>query len=286
MKLATLMTASCGSLLLAGCVPPTDELAPAGAAGFVTEPSPASRGEPFTTDDGWTVRFEELVLQGWAVATPVDETRDGYRQDAEPTRWNARDRTQIFARAMFVGPWRVNVTPFSVYYSPLHRDDATVLSQNVDPKLARRFIEPANDDVIDIGSSGTPVAVMIVRAEKEGRSIRLDAALSRSSTSSAEIERAPRIEVRANALTTLPLTISAERLFLASSRETGAGERVEFEPFAAADADGDGNLTNDELRSATAPCSYCDPEDERPNRQPETLLEILRSRLSAIFVYP
>jgi hypothetical protein len=278
-------------LLLAGCVPPIDEPNPAGAAGFVTEPSPASRGEPFTTDDGWTLRFDELVLLATPGATPnadLDLENEPFMSGWDPVRWNARDRVQLFARGLRVGPWRVyallqNAEP------PHHGEMRFVADQGVDPALARRFLEPTGPiaDLSFRSFESYPAAIIVLQATKGGRSVRLDLGLSRGRPSSRILDSfsGPVIEVKANALALEPIMVSAERLFRDED-----DDRLEFEPFAAADAsgNGDGNITRDELEAARVSGR---PEDVLPTIPNETTsrvenrLEQLRARLPAILHY-
>lgn len=283
MKPTNIFAAAASCALVAGCVPATEQLAPAGAAGFVTDPSPASRGDPFMTDDGWTLRFEQAVLQGHAIATPMDPG-DGdvsSPSDTDVFRWNARDRVEIYATALSVAPWRLSLKLHNgrSLLDAENRDN--VVDRGVDPRLARRFLQAADDGNSSSYLDGAigPVMVVVVRAEKDGHVVRLDAALSPNGATATGPGIEPALDVRANALVAVPLPVSAERLFLTSSAD---GQHLEFEAFARADADGDGNLTTTELQSAVVPCPTC-PFDGKPGTKPTgSLLALLRSRLSTV----
>lgn len=286
MKIANAVTTACSCLALAGCVPASEPHEPAGAAGFVTEPSPASRGEPFTTDDGFTLHFEELVLQAYTSVSPAERVERSYSAGTDRFRWNARDRVELFATALFVGPWRVRVELYDGLSSSSDESD-DVVDRGVDPKLARRFRESADEgeeEQLDFGIRlrHGPAALIILRAEKDGRSVRLDAAIGPSLYSTGNLDGGPAFDVQANALVVRPLAISAERLFLGTTTQ---GQRFEFEPFAAADGDGDGHVTTDELRNVTVSCPNCPVLGAQPPGGPKgTLLDVLRSRLRSMLV--
>lgn len=281
MKRTNVIAAAVSCALVAGCVPATEPLVPAGAAGFATDPSPASRGEPFTTADGWTLRFEQAVLQGLAIAIPVDpaDLDVSSPSDTDVFRWNARDRVELYASALSVAPWRLSLKLHNGR-SPLDtQDQDNVVDRGVDPSLARRFLQAADGDGKRYFDDVGPVMVVVVRGEKDGHVVRLDVALSPNGSAASGPGIEPVLDVRANALVTVPLPISAERLFLTS---TADGQHLEFEAFARADADGDGDLTAAELERVIVPCPKCQ-FNGKPGTEPTgSLLALLRSRLATV----
>src|SRR5262249_42470613 len=61
------------ALALTACVPAAEEdVDPKGAVGVATKPSPATAGEPFATDDGWTVRIRTVAVQAYIIVLPDD----------------------------------------------------------------------------------------------------------------------------------------------------------------------------------------------------------------------
>lgn len=279
-RAATVLATTGLSLLIAGCVPAIEDPDPAGAAGFVTEPSAATRGEPFITDDGWTLRIEALVLSGSATASPVDDSdREMSSYDTDYVRWNARQRVELYARGLLVGRWRLDV---SLY--PYYSDDG-IIDVDVDPALARRLpaIESGGSDPIDL--SAIPLAVLIVRAEKDGRVVDLDTTLA---LGDATVDQGSVLDVKANALVVAPLLVEAERLFQTSR------QRLEFEPIAAADADADGTITRDELQATPAPIEEAPldsqvrgGDDSAPlGIVPRTLADLLNARLMTVLRTP
>ena len=287
MKHARTLLGAC-VFVLAGCVPASTSApsAPAGAGGFTTEPTPATRGEPFATDDGWTIRFEEIVLQATTLGTPGTPEQLNSGENSE-YRWNARDRVQLYTPGLAAGPWHFVMYLFNSH-DFLRDKEREVIDLGVDPKLSRRLIHPDPDEVESTFGgywAALPAMLLVLRAEKQGRVVQVDVALAPDETEGPDLYAAPMIDVKANALTLRPLTVSVERLFLTTAGkrptpEVEPGEpRYAFEPFADADADADGRLTIAELEAACPACG--DTTD--PDRPP-TLYATLRARLPSIFV--
>lgn len=93
--------------LAIACVPASEKLRPAGAAGFVTEPSEATRGEPFHTRDGWRITLERFVLQVFVTATSIERgpiSHDVHLFDA--TKW----AVALYAPGVPVGPARASTS--------------------------------------------------------------------------------------------------------------------------------------------------------------------------------
>jgi len=252
--------AATACLVCAACVPASEAAPPAGAFGFVTEPSPATRGEPFVTRDGWTVRIERLALQVSVMAFPVDD-RDYYRYGSSDTyRFDASKSVTVFARAVPTGPATGTMRLTGYYGYGRNSDDERTEILGLPPEVNARFgvAADARQYSGDYVSYAGPSALLVVRAENAGRVIVVDLTLALSSYYS-EQEHLGR-EVVADALVTVPASIVAETLFMdESSRD------LRFDDFAAADANGDGRVSGQELSAAN-------------------LLETISSRGSGIFV--
>lgn len=279
------------ALSLVQCVPPTEELAPAGAAGFVTEPSPASRGEPIVTEDGWLLRFEELAIQAAVSASSADDgSSTTYATSLDVFRWNARDRVEIYTRALAVGRWYPRAYLFGAFIDLDDDDEGRIVDLGVDDTLRRRFAVRLDDSIFG-GFMAGPMVVVRLRASRGDQAIVLDTALSTEMYDGLRDAReAPPVDVHADSLSSAPLAVRAERLFHDTERD---GQHLRFARFAAADADGDGLLTIAELDATTAECPEClDPASAPPpfpfpgeeETEPDptaahTLLDVLRARL-------
>jgi hypothetical protein len=235
---------------LAACVPPTEELLPAGAAGFRTAPSPAARGEPFTTVDGWTVRFDKLIVQATV------EARGGEPSGTpEDYRWNGAAPAEIFVRALPEGPWLVSASLSGLYGVVLSPQGHLVLDPGVDELVVKlgvderdnaRFRAAANNAV----HSG-PFVLVVARGEKGDRAARFDLALGPPLGTGGlgwhpDGAAPPLVEVRRNTLAWAELPVTPERIL-----DDG------FDEIAAADRDGDGIVTAAELAAVETDVSIC-----------------------------
>lgn len=254
-----------GSLLaLFACVPATDDLSPSGAAGFVLEPSPATRGEPFTTADGYRVTFERVVLHGSVSVGPpaADEYDSDFRTGYESVVFSAVSREPIWAGGASVGAAAVDMSASFAYLDDPGETDELIIQGDVADVMPRFLRVPdlstasEYDDISEIG----PSLLLVLRAEGLGRSYRMDLTLEASFLSSNDFGGVA-VEVEANALRTVPLPVRAECLLRGSTLtidESGAGSRpaAEFGVFARADADGDGVISASELDAASSSSSY------------------------------
>jgi hypothetical protein len=230
------------------CVPAGEELEPKGAAGWITEPSPATRGEPFLTDDGWLVRIDKLALiTRVSVGDVTDDTNERYM-------WNGTTRAELLVRAVPTGP-RSLVAQLEGAGRRFDSNGVEVPAYrnlDVEPSLEVR-LKPL-DDAGPPPAQGPPRApgpsiVLVARGEKGGFVVVLDVALSAPPRPENSVDST--VDVRANDVTFTQLDVAAERLFgIDASSERGAM----FQPLADADArgDGDGRVTDAELRE-TAP---------------------------------
>jgi hypothetical protein len=232
--------------VLSACVPASEKLPPAGAAGFLTEPSAAARGEPVPTADGWTVTFDKIILQATVNVRPapgVDSVEDG--GSTEAWLWNGKSPTRIFARALKVGPWtvvaRLNGSYVSTETDTTFEDVVNVGVSAEDERRFRTFAQASYGAASHANSGQGPSLLVALHAEKEGRTIRMDVTFGGVSVQSSEDQPTLR-HVRADAVDLGPLGVEPERLLMSSD-----GDSLDFEPIAAADANRDGWVSAAEL---------------------------------------
>ena len=243
------------AIALGACVPASEAAPPAGAAGFDTKPSAASRGEPFTTPDGWTLRFERFALEVMVVGSNV-ESGGG---DSVAYRFDARDRVQLWVSGIPAGGSTVRIYP-----GRFDNPAPAVVDLVRDRETAARFDRPA-DGVLEVPY--VPVVVFSVVATNGERRVRLELAIGAEATAHGP---AVSLDVKADALALVPLPIAGEQLFISG-----------FESFATADQDGDGILSIDELRDGKLYCSVSSvPCYDVPN---QPLLSVLLDRAGYLF---
>lgn len=225
------------SLLLAACVPASEEAPPRGAAGVEAVPSAETQGTPFVTTDGWTITIEKLVLQVSVSATPEKLLYSGR---SEPYVFDAQKPALMFARALPIGSARVTITPYGRYIGYSENDYLERVERiNVDDETNARF-NRLPDEGQDSCYTPGPSVVLAARAERNGIVVTLDAALNvlTSSRRSRDAEFGTPVEVRRNDVSSVELVIDAKAIFPA------------FEDIARSDADGDGAVTASELEAS------------------------------------
>ncbi len=254
------------------CVPSTEELNPRGAAGFTLEPSSATRGEPFSTADGFVVTVDTFVLLATVYSNPVvaeGEASTG-SGGGDYFLFSGRRPDSLWVPGVSVGRAELRVNLEGLFLESGYEPELPVVSSEVEAFLPR-FLRAAElqryagDFSSDEGSESYestvgPSALLAFRAEGQGRAYRADVTLASASFLFAE---APIVSVAENSLVTLPLYVRAEALFARAAcappfcsrlpedeedagREAAAGPFL-FGPFAAADEDDDGILTSAEL---------------------------------------
>lgn len=218
---------------LAACVPASEELPAAGAAGFETVPSAQTKGETFTTRDGWDVTIEKLFIQLSVSAAPVSL---GYGS-SEPYVFDAQKPARIFTRALPVGPARVSTALYGRYLDYGDNDYVDRVERiNVDDETNARF-NRLPDEGQETPYTPGPSVLLTVRAERGGRVVTLDMALNVATTVRRDLAFGDSVEVREDQLASVPLPIHAESFFPA------------FDEIAACDADGDGRVAATELEA-------------------------------------
>ena len=234
------------ALACAACVPASEEAPPTGAFGFTTEPSPATRGEPFTTTDGWTVRIDKVAVQVNVSASPTEQGPEiRYYGSSEGYRFDARRSVQVFARALPAGPAAANINLSSTYLS-IGDFDASDYDENIEvigvaPEDSARFLVQSDVSTSRDGytSYSGPSMLLVLRAQKGPRVISLDLTLDLySGYSDGRFVGV----VQDDALVTVPLGIAVEALF-----EDERARVLRFDDFADADADENGVISGQEL---------------------------------------
>jgi hypothetical protein len=266
--------------LAASCVPASEEAPPAGAFGFVTEPSPASRHEPFVTSDGWTVRVEMLVLQVGVSAnsTGGGNSRGSYGS-SELYRFDTSKRVEMFARAIPAGPAAasINLNPSYIGAGTDDYDDR-VGSDDVPREVSQRF-RIAADASSNQSSYAGPSMLLVARADKGDRTIVIDLTFDFYATSMSESRFTG--EVVGDALVNVPVVVSAEALF---TDEISSATR--FDDYAALDADGDGRLSPREIHTQTETQTQpgTQPRDAGPSRVSSRFYDKLRLRAGRLIL--
>jgi hypothetical protein len=240
---------SLGLLGAIACVPATADPDPHGAVEVRVHPSPASRGEPFSTSDGWTVTVERLAVEADFVATPTAATA----VHSAFTFSAAEDQSMIVV-AVPAGPAVVvpllsgrfigGMEPMVLSDEPASHGVDAALSDRLErlADSAEAVEEPSVDAArdagfFDFGPQG-PAFILAARGTKGDKTVRFDLSVADLASPSG----AP-LRIAADALTPVDFTAHAEALF--TSEDDGA---VIFGDIAAADTDGDGVVSPAELR--------------------------------------
>jgi hypothetical protein len=261
-----------GLVAIAGiiaCVPSSEEVYPRGAVNVIATPSAGTRGEPFMTSDGWTIRVSAMVLQTLigGQGPPPNMISNGAvhlfhaskRQEfVIPRIDEGAAKALLSLTSLGIGPDYARIPG---YYSGANRD--------VEPSLIARFAKladdedpsppeddpstPEFDESTTVATENGPALLLTGQAEKEGRVIRFDFTLQASFVD-AELP----VKVNRNVLNDVVVTIAVEQLFNRKTRcrigrqpiLVGQPRTTElmFDEVAAADKDGDGVLSPAELR--------------------------------------
>jgi hypothetical protein len=271
---------------LVACVPATTDPSPRGGLGLETVPSPAARGEPLVTSDGWTVTIESLVLQIYVVAVPDDGVPGGF---GGTYIFSGRAPEEFIIRAVPEGRAKTTLTLATRYltsgYEPIYNgpNATTRVSYDIDA----RFNKPADDASpvvthdadsgdLTLATTDGPAVLLVARAEKAGRVVHIDTAFAGSPTGTDLA-----VDVRANDLSRANVTIAAERLFM----KNGV---LLFDDIAQADTDNDGVITLAEMRRLNVPlCPRCSPAEKLQKEEEaksKTVLALLGDRVSDLLV--
>ncbi len=251
----------------AACVPAAAEKEPRGAVALRTEPSAPSRGEPFTTSDGWTVTVDAFALHVSIAAKIESSSEYGVVGGGNVLFQGGRSEDLVVLGIPAGSAFAVVTFSSSSVY-----DDGIAIQPDdiraVPPEMVQRFLLPPSGPAPTIpGFISGPSVIVVAHARKGERTLLLDVALR-----SAIPQHGARAVIAANALTPVSTPIAVEALF------TTASGTVAFDDFASADKDLDGVLSAEELgENSNRGCLDC---NER------SLLEMLEARTDNIIGLP
>lgn len=279
MALPTWTTRMVSALALASvvfaCVPASEKHPPAGAGGFVIEPSPGARGEPFTTRDGWTITIDKLVVRARVSVNPTVSNNGTYTQERnEAHLFDGSKQAQIFTPGVDVGDARISAAldSRSIFFGPGsdYKEDLDIV--NVGSEDVARF-EQAADQGLQGGSGyfygSGPSVLLELHATKAPRTLSLRAAISTGYGSFDDRGAGVVIPIREDDVSYAQLDVRPEAVF-----DGSLFGFVPFEALLGADANGDGVVTGEELRLAAPPT----PANRGGT---ETLLDALATQLGS-----
>lgn len=264
------------------CVPASEKHPPAGAGGFVIEPSPGARGEPFTTRDGWTITIDKLMVRARVSVYPTVSNNGTFTQERnEAHLFDGTKQAQVFTPGVDVGDARISASldSRSIYYGlgTDYKEDLDVV--NVGPEDVARF-DQAADQGLQSGSGfvygSGPSVLLELRATKAERTFSLRAAISTGYGSFDDRGDGVTITIREDDVSYAQLDVRPEAVF-----DGSLFGFVPFETLLGADANGDGLVTGEELRLAAPPTT---PAANRGGT--ETLLDALATQLRTRLLVP
>lgn len=256
--------------LVAACVPTEPEKFPRGGVAVRFAPSEATAGAPFTSSDGWTVTLEKTALHARASVLQQAIGREDYGYGGTgslPHIFDPRYACELRLSGLAPGPAMVAVE--LVAMDPRWQYNSAEESVcAVDPVTLKRFKTFADDarltsppDMLEpdhyVVTYGPNVYVK-GSAVKDGRVVSFDLALSASSVST----RSTVGELDENGVWHPLDPDDGSSVNIVANQGTPARFEVHFEslfaggiePLAAADADGDGEVTAEELYAVALAC--------------------------------
>jgi hypothetical protein len=269
------------SALLCACVPSAEDPKPRGAAGFITEPSPETRGAPFVTSDGYAMRITRVITSlesstDYQSNTGTFSTDDDDGVSYNPVIFNASEPVDVLVRALKPGPKRLRCEFKLLGLFDLEQESSFQDIRNVsDADKARLRAGIARTQR---GSSYTAAAGYIRVEARFGAELwTLDAVPAGTFS---EGEPVADFMIRPDALDSRVVRLQFANLF---REPTGA---LEFELFRVADRDGDYTITDEELEQSFARNRDI-PEDYRTGDSMDSpsslsLSRLLSTRLSSV----
>jgi hypothetical protein len=252
------------ALLALRCVPDGAPVEPRGAIGITTDPSPATRGEPFTTQDGFKVTIRRLIVFAMFNAVPPNARGSIDGEVAERLfLWNASNPRRAEEKILILRA--IPVGDRSLRYNLQGRGKFIIegaersfyLNVDVDKATEDRFRQPPEgieDIALDPESPPMQTGMLLTaRLENEKNQTTID--LDMTLLGQGERNTQQIVNVAASALTPATWKIFAERFFAEGGQD-----------IANADTNHDGRVTGQELRAATITNPETGEEDTVLNR--------------------
>jgi len=212
--------------------------------GVKLAPTAPSRGEPFLTADGWSIRFTRFALSVYVGASAG--RGDSVTSLGSGARLLVPGNVEVDAivRAIPVQPVTATIDYLPKSLRACDYCDFPYDTDRSDEAIRRRFSAPVESTDADADPYATwaPSVWFVAEATRGNERIAFDLAATPSLVS--RRNRSPAVAIVANDIVHTTLTIAAENLFRLPDG------RLSFDDFAAADADRDGILTYTELLAA------------------------------------
>lgn len=188
--------------LLMGCVPNGADPDPRGGVALQTAPSSATRGEPFTTSDGWTIRISKLA----AISVVVAQTPGSDEPSEERFLWDATVAKALIVRAVPTG----KATVFTGLQSAGRRFDGNGVE--VEP-FVNLDVDAETERRVRVDGGPGPSLFLAATAEKDGQ-LRQIRVLLVSPVERPDAPESPRVEVtvKQDDVVYAPLEVHAEAL--------------------------------------------------------------------------
>jgi hypothetical protein len=295
------LVAPLAALALTGCVPDAEETAPRGALGAVFSPSAATRGEPFVTEDGFTLTIERSVA--YVAIGPQQQFYNGNGNGTDYESLGQGDSVfsdfrlplTLVLRAAGPGPRTAtcSLSSFSSFGSDY--DDGESYQRRFLRDLKRNGTEdldlPKLVKSVKYGYTG----FIRVRAVRGTEVWTMDQPISTFNS----IQRNVQGTVEKNKLHTVAVTVHAENVFFKVTAAAVTEGNARFAPFVAADLNRDHVISPEELELATPPTAELprlgsgtreDPAVIGPGGigliEPKTMGQLFAFRLNALFQTP
>lgn len=252
--------------LLMACVPTEPEKDPRGGVSVTFAPSEATAGKPFQSSDGWTVQFEKVALRAVALGRPQNIGLGGYGSGGNARLFDPSYACELRVTSLSPGPVAVSVQmqTFDPRWGE-RIEDGDICA--VDELTLRRFKTYSDDTLVtpellepdEYGayySGNSPSLYAKGFATKNNRRIMFDWAFA------VETSSIPAGEYDDNGVWH-PKQEAAESIVnVEANKGAPAKFEVHFESLfargidelAAADKNGDGVISPDELRAVDLAC--------------------------------
>jgi hypothetical protein len=251
------------AIAMAACVPSAPDKTPHGGFSVRLAPTAATKGQPFTTADGWTITFTKTALRLSATGETGFNTNGP--TPAEPIIigdgrvLSATGDCELRLTALDVGDAVVKINLSS---GTAQHDTAGIEGDHpcgLDPTMLARFEGVADntmgDPSLDLGyyAASSNVA-FVAEAEKNGRHVHVELYAAAFNGDAQLHSQLALTAVKANTGVPLRFPVYFETIFVQTA-DTQTPPAPAFETIANADANNDGTVTPDELRAV--PVTTC-----------------------------